>query len=138
MIQTEDYLALVAAINDGDDKVLPILADYLEEQRNPIHSGLREVIKQKKVPLDQATGKHRSGIEWAGVFSWYRNGFDEEYSMEHSFPRGETFDRLKRNYLKDDHYDWAKDYGSRWEAYEDLARVFTEQLSKGVFTEEKG
>lgn len=84
---------LCLAIDEGDDTLLPILADALEDADDPRAAGLREIIRlRKRPPKFQLPGG-------AVAFGW-QNGSGHEWSVG-----GECWSRLRMSW---DHIwgDW--------------------------------
>lgn len=99
---------------------MSILADWLEDQGNPVAAGWREMAKRKKCPEF-----HPQGSGW-----WVWWVFDKEFnniSYSKSVLRREVWRRL----TVPDHAVWhtCKDYLSLEEALEDAARAYGEWLT---------
>ena len=141
MVETEDLIFLIRAVNTGDYSVLPIIADCLEEQGNSWHIGLRQVILLGKIPCDQTQKNHRAQGERTGIFSWYNEdgGYSQDsrhyedpekelgknYYNPHYQIQADIFHKLRGEPV----FDHVRDYSSRWDAYKDLAIVLTERGS---------
>lgn len=110
-----DYLALTKVLDLGDDSVLPVLADWLEDHNDPRARGLRRIIEEGKTPFawtDEMYGRY------SGLYGWGRHP-----SKPYSVHTGE-FDKLRG--LESSDSVWV-DYQYRHQAYLDLARVLAEE-----------
>lgn len=123
MIKTADHAALVRLVNEGDDSVLGILADWYEDQGSIIAGGLRRIIEKGKKPCNQSKHDYR-GIPRRRHFSWYCT---TAHRPPESKVEANQLIELDRRLTPDDLTSMCRDYETRWEAFLDLARVYGEE-----------
>ncbi len=81
---TADFAALCAAIDQGDDSALPVLADLLEEQIDPRAAGLRRLWAHGKASRPVKSNYTRT------LWVWYSDETGHNYlpnaPAEHQIP----------------------------------------------------
>lgn len=121
---TDTYDALLQSIcddptNEGAWYGVMIMADYLEEQGNPIAAGWRKIAAENKMPEDVTESNC-----WEFPFSWY----SMNYAIIKNFYKEELLkdDLMRRLHGEGVSNEKMREYKTKQAALEDLARVYAQ------------